>query len=54
MSRNAFEHNTPEATPEEAVKYGDKLVALLPLPDAGKHYEFVVLSCGKIGVIKEG
>lgn len=52
--RNAFEDNTPEVTPEEALKYGDKLVALLPLPEQGQKYEFVELSCGRIGVVKQG
>lgn len=51
--RNVFENNTPEVTPDEALKYGDKLVALLPLPEQGKRYELVELSCGRIGVIKQ-
>ena len=49
--RNAFENNAPELTPEEAMKYGDKLVVLL---EEGQRYELVELSCGRIGVVKQG
>jgi len=52
MSRNAFENNTT-VTPEEALKYGDKLVALLPHLEPGEHYEIVNLTAGT-GIIKHG
>lgn len=51
MSRNVFENNTPDVTPEEAKKYGDKLVALLPHLEPGEHYEIVNLTAGT-GIVK--
>ena len=51
--RNVFENNTPEVTPEEAQKYGDKLVALLPNPEPGEHYEIVNLTAGT-AIVKHG
>jgi hypothetical protein len=52
-SRNVFENNTPEVTPEEALRYGDKLVALLPHLKQGEHYEIVNLEAGT-GIVKHG
>lgn len=49
--RNVFESNSPEITTEEATKYGDKLVAVLPELEPGEHYEIVKLSCGT-GIVK--
>lgn len=50
MSRNVFENNTV-VTPEEALKYGDKLVALLPRLEPGEYYEIVELTAGT-GIVK--
>lgn len=49
--RNAFENNTTVVTPEEALKYGDKLVALLPHLGDGEYYEIVNLTAGT-GIVK--
>jgi hypothetical protein len=49
--RNVFENNSTEVTAEEALKYGDKLVALLPHLEPGEHYEIVNLTAGT-GIIK--
>lgn len=49
--RNAFESNAGVLTPEEALKYGDKLVAFLPLLKDGEHYEIVNLTAGT-GIVK--
>lgn len=51
MSRNVFENNRPEVTPEEALKYGSNLVALLPNLEPGEHYEIVKLTAGT-GIVK--
>lgn len=57
--RNVFERNpqfgtTPTVvTPEEALKYGDKLVALLPNLEDGEYYEIVKLTAGT-GIVKHG
>lgn len=51
--RNVFENanTTPRVTDEEALKYGDKLVALLPTLAPGERYEIVTLAAGT-GVVK--
>lgn len=51
MSMNAFEKNLPEVTPEEAMKYGDKVVAFLPPLGDGEYYEIVKLTAG-LAVVK--
>lgn len=52
--RNAFENTASEMiTPEEAQKYGDKLVALLPNLEPGEYYEIVNLTAGT-AIVKHG
>jgi hypothetical protein len=51
MSRNVFENTAAMVTPEEALEYGDKLVALLPRLENGDYYQIVQLTAGT-GIIK--
>lgn len=53
MSRNVFEENDPIVTDEEALKYGDKMAAVLPKLGEDEYYEVVDLSNGKTGIVRQ-
>ena len=53
MARNAFEENEPVVTDEEALKYGDKMTAVLPKLGEGEYYEVVDLSDGRTGIVRQ-
>lgn len=53
MPRNMFENNKPEVSPEEALKLGDKLHAIMPHLAAGYRYELTQLEDGRTAVVVE-
>jgi hypothetical protein len=55
VTRNVFENNEPELTPEVVQSLDGTLITILPSPPEGYRYEITLMGDGRVAVVlKEG